>query len=297
MDIFENFERLGKKSSSIILYSLLNRIPIIVIGDDEDNIDDFLIELSNLIFFRKESVFYTDFISFEDYMVYIQNEDADYGSERVLVRCPCGVSDKFLEIFKEFKSCLIGVKLLTNGDLKSNTRKIDGKVNNYVLIRMFSDDIELKTKGFNAKSLNLDFEERIMHRVYEGTEKAITRMIRVLKENTKAANLNKEILQEIMNFKIEKTEIKRNFVRLEFQDFYNGAQRAFYILSRMSLLNSLDIPTAIGGKTLLDTIHYSIDNIERILSFIDNEWGLDFSNLIKNGKNSSIGEKIQSLWG
>jgi len=59
MSFFKFLERLKALDTSLILYSLLNRIPIIVYGEDAEEVNNFIIDLSDLIHFRKELVFYT----------------------------------------------------------------------------------------------------------------------------------------------------------------------------------------------------------------------------------------------
>jgi len=53
MSFFEFLERLKVSDISLILYSLLNRIPIIVYGDDAEDIDNLVIEISDLIHFTR----------------------------------------------------------------------------------------------------------------------------------------------------------------------------------------------------------------------------------------------------
>jgi hypothetical protein len=55
--------------------------------------------------------------------------------------------------------------------------------------------------------------------------------------------------------------------------------------------------TKIGSKTLLETIDYKDAPIDRIISFINKEWGEDFSLLIENGKKVNALDSMQSLWG
>ena len=107
MDFFKILEKVKRVDASLIFYSLLNRIPIIVLGDNTQEIDDFLIELSELIHFRKELVFYTDFISLTEYNELIQNESIDYNSQRTHIRCPCNVALKALNNFESYVSWLI----------------------------------------------------------------------------------------------------------------------------------------------------------------------------------------------
>ena len=57
MNFFKLLEKLKLQDSSLILYCLLDRIPVIVYGEEQEDINNFLIDLSNLIHFRKEIVF------------------------------------------------------------------------------------------------------------------------------------------------------------------------------------------------------------------------------------------------
>ena len=79
------------------------------LADNSDEIDDFLIELSNLIHFRREYVFYTDFISIEDYNNLIQTEDMDYNAQTVHIRCSSNVALKALNQFDKLNSWIIGL--------------------------------------------------------------------------------------------------------------------------------------------------------------------------------------------
>ena len=45
MNLFKMLDRIKKKQSSLLIYCMLDRIPIIVFGDDEVKIDNFLINV------------------------------------------------------------------------------------------------------------------------------------------------------------------------------------------------------------------------------------------------------------
>ena len=111
MSFLKFLERLKTSDTSLILYSLLNRIPIIVYGNEAEEVDNFIIELSNLIHFRKELIFYTDFISDTEYKNLIMNENIDYNSQRTHIRCPTTVALKALNQFENFNSWLIGIEI------------------------------------------------------------------------------------------------------------------------------------------------------------------------------------------
>ena len=112
-----------------------------------------------------------------------------------------------------------------------------------------------------------------------------------------SVQLDKDLVATLLDFEIEKSELKKNIFRREIQNFYSGSKRAFFILSRLHLINNIDIYTKISSKTLLETIDYEEASIERILSFIGKDWGENFSDLIEDDKKSFIGDKIVSLWG
>jgi len=291
-------DKLKKKYTSLILYCLLDRIPIIVFGDKEYKIDSFVIDLSELIHFRKEVVFYTDFISKNEYNNLIQNEDIDYNSQRTHIRCPCNVALKALNQFDNFNSWFIGIVIPKQVEnlyyIKNLIRK---KANKFLSILISSNTISIEFEGINMKLIDLTLEQNILHKISQDTEKAVARMKRVLSDKIKSNNLDKDLIKTLLDFEVEKKELKKNIFKKEIQNFYSGSKRAFFIFSRLNLLNNLEIYTKIGSKTLLETIDYNDAPIERILSFINKEWGEDYFNLIENGKKVDIGDKIQSLWG
>jgi len=298
MMFFEILDKLKRKSASLIIYCLLNRIPIIVFGDNSDEIDDFLMELSNLIHFRREYVFNTDFISIEDYNNLIQTEDMDYNAERVHIRCSSNVALKALNQFDEINSWIIGIvtpKHKENLEEIKNLIKEKSKV--FLSILLSDDTISVELEGTDSKLIDLSLEENILRKISEDTEKSIVKMKRVLSDRTKSDKLSKEIIKTLLDFETEKNELIKNIFKKEIQNFYSGSKRAFFILSRLRLLTTMEIETKIGSKTLFDTIDYDEATINRILSFINREWKEDFSDLIESGKKVDIGDKIQSLWG
>jgi len=298
VNFFEILDNLKRNNNAVILYSLLNRIPIFVFGHNTEKIDNFLIELSELIPFRKEYVFHTDFVSLDDYNNLISNEYIDFNSQRVHIRCPCSVSFKAITEFNDLSSWVIGIEIPKK---KVNflfiKELIKSKEYKKLFITISSDKIVLDMDNINLKSLDLILEQNIFKKISQDTEKSIIKMKRVLNDRIMTNLLDKDLVVTLLDFEIEKIELKKSILKKELQNFYSGSKRAFFILSRLSLLNNVEIHTKIGSKTLLETIDYEQVPIERILSFIEREWGEDFTNLIEDGKKTFIGDKIVSLWG
>jgi len=298
MRFFEILDKFKRNYSSLILYCLLDRIPIIVYGDDSDKIDNFLIDLSELIDFRKEYVFYTDFVSNIEYESLIFNENIDYNSQRAHIRCPCNVGFKALSQFNKFESWLIGIVIPNKKeDFFSIRNQISEKVEEALYIILSANKLSVNFERINPKTAYLPLEQNIFKKISQDTEKSIIKMKRVLNDKIKLNNLDKDLINTLLDFEIEKAELKRNIFKREIQNFYSGSKRAFFILSRLNLLNNIEIHAKIGSKTLLETIDYEDAPIDRIISFIFKEWGEDFSDLIEDGKKTFMGDKIVSLWG
>ncbi|MFW9900276.1 MAG: hypothetical protein ACFFDY_03195 [Candidatus Thorarchaeota archaeon] len=298
MNFFTFLDKLKRNYNSLILYCLLDRIPIIVLGEDSDKIDNFLIELSELVHFRKDYVFYTDFVSIEDYENLISNESIDYNYQRAHIRCPCNVTAKALNQFDNINSWLIGLMI---PNLKEDFNKIKthikSKAKELLFITISSDTISIEIEGINLKLIDLTLEQNIFKKISQDTEKSIAKMKRVLSDKITATELDKDLLKTLLDFEEEKNELKKNIFKREIQNFYSGSKRAFFILSRLNLLNDIGIQTQVGSKTLLETVDYEEAPIERMISFIKKEWGENYSILIEDGKKAFMGDKIVSLWG
>ncbi len=298
MNFFKILDKFKKHYSSLILYCLLDRIPIIVLGDNSDKINNFLMELSELVHFRREYVFYTDFISTDEYDDLITNENLDYNYQRANIRCPCGVATRALNTFKNIDSWLIGIVIpRENKDLLKLKELINTKTNTILYISFSSNNFSMGIDQINLKSVNLTLEENILRKISLDTEKSLIKMKRVLNDKITSNLLDKDLVETLLDFEVEKNELKKNIFRREIQNFYSGSKRAFFILSRLNLLNNIKIYTKISSKTLLKTIDYEDAPIERMISFIGKEWGENFSDLIEDGKKSFMGDKIVSLWG
>jgi len=298
MNFFKILDKFKKDYSSLILYCLLDRIPIILMGDDPEKLNNFLVELSEIVHFRRDYVFYTDFISLEEYEDLISNESIDYNYQRAHIRCPCEVAVKALNTFRNIDSWLIGIVIPKHKEELLKLKDCINKKSEKILyISFFSNNFSIDFEQIHLKSLDLTLERNIFKKISQDTEKSIIKMKRVLNDKITSNQLDKDFVKTLLDFEIEKGELKKNIFKREIQNFYSGSKRAFFILSRLNLLNSLEIYTKIGTKTLLETIDYEGVPIDRIISFIKNEWGEDFSELIEDGKKSFMGDKIVSLWG
>ena len=172
MNFFKIIDKLKRKHTSLLLYCLLDRIPIIVFGDKSDEVDNLIMELSEIIHFRKELVYYTDFISKNEYDLLMQNENIDYNSQRIQIRCIHNVALKALNQFEDFQSWIIGMVISKKiDDLNAIKRIIAKKVKSYLSISFFSNTLSIKFEGLNIKLMDLSLEQDILQKISQDTEK------------------------------------------------------------------------------------------------------------------------------
>lgn len=299
MQIIHSIDKIGEKKISLILYSLLNRIPIMIFGENEIDVDNFSAELCDLMHFRKELIYYTDFVSEIEYQNLCKNEEIDYNSQRIIIRCPSSVVLKALNNIKNFKSWVIGIEIQLKNQQKIKLIKqlMREKYFLFLSIMLINNSISVELEGDNSSDINLKLERRILRKSSQDTENSIIRMKRILSQKTNTTNIDDGTMVSLLDFSIEKEEIQKNIFKKEIQNFFSASKRAFFILNRLNLLSTLGLDATISGKILLNTIDYQIAPIERILSFIYYEWGEGFDPLLKNGKRVKIGDHLESLWG
>ncbi len=294
-----SINKIGEKNFSLILYCLLNRIPIIVVGNELSEVDDFIAELCDLMHFRKELIYYTDFISESEHQNLCANEEIDYNAQRIIIRCPSNVTLKALKTIKNLKSWVMGVKLPKDDSQRIKfLKELMSEICTFFLIIKISEGmISNELEGDNLEVFNLKMERQILKKISQDTENSIVRMKRVLLQKKLKDKIDEQTLTSLLDFSIEKEEIQKNIFKMEIQNFFSASKRAFFILNRLNLLSSLGLDSSISAKILLSTIDYQDASLERLLSFIYHEWGEDFSLLLKNGKVANIGDHLESLWG
>ncbi|TFF87812.1 MAG: hypothetical protein EU550_02540 [Promethearchaeota archaeon] len=165
------------------------------------------------------------------------------------------------------------------------------------MIQLNTDKNQVVLEGINLKDIDLTLEQNFLQKITQDTEKAIAKMMRVLNEKTKFNNIDKDLMNTLLDFETEKKELKKNIIKTEMQKFFSASKRAFFILSRLNLLSTIDINTKIGNRTLLETIDYEEAPLERIISFIHKEWNEDFKMIVENGKKINALDSMQSMWG
>ncbi len=285
---------------ALTLRALLDRIPIIVFGEIDDDINEIIDELTSLIKNRQELIFYTDFISKSELEDIIQLESVDFDSKRIIIKSPPSVTFKAVELFDNFKAWIFGYNSAIDDEekrsylLKNLTKKTD-----YFLSLKIENEQKLivNMEGKNAKILDINFEKTMIHEVMNNTEIAIEKMVRILRKKIPTTSVDSNIILNVLDFRLEENRVKRNLLEKEILDFINAAGRTFALLTRINQLNDIGIPFDISEKTLQKTIMFEECRLKRIFEFIEREWNENYAPEVKLNKSNEYADIIEGLWG
>ncbi len=285
---------------ALILRALLDRIPIIVFGENDEEINEIIDELTSLIKNRQELIFYTDFISKSELENILQLESVDFDSKRILIKSPPAVTFKAVEVFDEFKAWVFGYNTsLDDLEKKSYLFKNLTKKTDYFLSLKIEKGSKMvvNMEGKNAKILDINFEKTMIREVMSNTEIAIEKMVRILRKKIPTSSIDSNSILNLLNFRLEENRVKRNLLEKQILDFINAAGRAFALLTRINQLNEMGVPFEISEKTIQKTIMFEECRLKRIFEFIEREWNENYTPEIKLNKSSEFADIIEGLWG
>jgi hypothetical protein len=288
-------EILGKNQFALLLRIILDRIPVIIIGKDHNEIDNFLNGLIAMAPHRHEYIFWSDFIENDEYLSLIQEEDNDFSIPRNVFCAPTNASKHLFNRIERFRGWIIGFEIsngISQEGIIANFKKYEER---FLIILIEQNELKLSLFGID-NNINLDFEKKTIDKAIQKTEIALEKMKRVLKKRIKTPPSN-DVMTAIMRFDIEEEKIRSNIFIQEIQTFIQAGMRSLAILSRIDLLRELGFDVELSGSTLLQTIDFEEINPDRIIQLVQAEYGVDFSPCIKGGKIIQVGDRIDGFWG
>jgi hypothetical protein len=299
MNLTELFSNSNTEDISLILYGLLNRIPILVTGPDDNEIESIINDFSTLLIFRNIMVFYTDFTSADDYLSFIENEEQDFDIQRNTYLCYPFAIEKVIDIVNNFHSWILGCSYTEKDHTILSQIKEKLFVNSpfFIYIEIKNDYLIAQLEGKEFPQFNLTFERWILENAIKKTEISIERMRRVISKRLKIKKIGQDHYHNLMNFKVEELDLKSNIIKKEILDFFQASRRAFSILNRVRSIKELGMKSNISSKTLLNTIAYDRAPIKRILQFILEEWQTRFDEYLELKKVNNFTDTFESLWG
>lgn len=303
-----NLFKINEDDFSLILYCLLNRIPILISGSTKQNVEFFANKLADLMVFRNKLIFYTDFVSKDELKLILDEEESNYDVQRSIIICPNEGLHKAMQLFDSFNSWI----LCFNQDLDSEGKQskdhqfklpmlmkaILDKINIFLYISNSQKVINVEIKSVKQAELDLRFERMIYRKAIKFVDDSISKMSRIFSQNLrKSANFDQDLMEELLDFSFEESNLKKNFFKIQILQFYNATRRAFSLLNKLDLLNSLDLAFNLNKQTLTETISYADASTERLLEFIKHEWNTDFSSYVDKNRAKYKDDLVESLWG
>ena len=258
--------------------------------------------------FREKLLFNTDFISKDELVLIVQEEEADYDIKRSLFICPNNALQKVIQMFDNFQSWILCFNInegrtmkkseTFNSGLRYIIKMIQNKQENLLFIENINNEIKVNMFGRKFKFNDFKFERGIYNKAIKFVDNSIVKMRRIFDQHISLLNnFSSELKEELLDFNFEEINLKKNMFKIQILEFYNAARRAFSILNKISILNSLNIDIEISDKTLLDTISYTETNHSRLIEFIRVEWGENFSEQIDSEPIKYKHDLIEGLWG
>jgi hypothetical protein len=274
-------------------------VPILIIGEEEEKIENFINELISLNSFRNSLIFLSDFNTIADYNQILEYEEFDLNNERNFFLSFPSTTKIMIEKFDNYKSWIIGVAV--DKDNYQLSTKVHNKLflntDFFLQLEMVSTKLKAEIVGKVFPNLDISLEKWVYQNAINRTEIEVEKMKRVLLKKTRFTKISKEQLEMLMDFEDEEAEIKENIIKKEIQNFFNACKRSINVLNRMKILCNLNISAHLSPKTLFSTIAYKNASIERILEFILNEWNQDFFSLMNFKQISNFSDTFESLWG
>ncbi len=295
LDLLES----SKKNSALLLYCLLDRIPVIISvirNNEDDRIRDELLldSIADCFYFRQS--FKNNFIhessinNYQDYLYALEKETLDDDVQRLFVLSIVQDLDKFVEKFLNHLTSLKGwIISCKNNDLATLTRILEVKAIPYVSIEV-SKKFEINSYGFEVKQLDLKFEKICLEQIDKATiglnitKSVIKGECQKIMPSTIQATLSEQIVDTINLVRY----IKTLTIQVELSKFLSTSRR---VLAALNIINLLVLNQGreifdkkISGDRINRFMTYFEAGIPRILSFIDSNYHKNLTQYVIEGK-------------
>ncbi len=288
----------------LLLNSILGRIPIFVVGEDVELIDDMTESLTLLCPHRHKLVFWRDFTSQEELFSVWEEEKHDYEVHRTIV---CGLSSNLrlaLDRITNFsawiqsiplESRILGIKV-TEEDLQGILNKILSSSESCGVLRVNSPSV-MNFSLMRPSPSNFDLEKKIVTKIITRKRQSLERIKRLLRKSLRGVNVSEQIINAVLELDDESVKLTQDVFDEEISSYVHAARRAVMLLSRIRLARELGAPTSLTERNLYEAIGWEGGELSDLIRFIMAEWHEDFSDCVKGGTLSGLGAWVDSMWG
>ncbi|MBN2229888.1 MAG: hypothetical protein JW779_09880 [Candidatus Thorarchaeota archaeon] len=288
----------------LLLHAILERMPVLVAGEDIELVDDIAESLTTLCSHRHKLVFWRDFTSESEIMSVWEEEKHDYEVNRTVV---CGLSGNLrlaLDRITKFSgwilalplgSTVLGIEVgeKTLEDLLSHIQTTSG---NCGILRVTSPSSIAFSLASSIDS-SLDVEKRIVSKILIRKKQSLERIRRLLTKSLRGMNVSDHIINAVLKLEDEAEKLTQDVFEEEINNYVHAARRAVTLLSRIRLARELGASTTLTERNLYEAIGWESGELSDLIRFIRAEWHEDFSDCVKIGALSGLGAWVDSMWG
>ncbi|MFX0106783.1 MAG: hypothetical protein ACFE7R_00710 [Candidatus Hodarchaeota archaeon] len=288
----------------LLLNSVLNRIPILVVGEDIELVDDITESLTMLSPHRHKLVFWRDFTSEEEIMAVWEEEKHDYEVSRTSVCCLSSNLRLALERINRFTGWILAVPLGTRVLGLHVDEEMMQTVLNHVTSRSKNGGIleitspsSMKFSLVEDSNTSLEVEKKIVAKILTRKRQSLERIRRLLRKSLRGIKVSDHVVNAVLKLDDESEKLTHDVFDEEVSNYVHAARRAVTLLSRIRLARELGASTALTERNLYEAIGWEGGDLVELIRFIRAEWHEDFSDCVKSGALSGLGAWVDSMWG
>lgn len=301
--IMNLIELMGDQFPSL-LNTLLERMPVIVAGEDIELVDDIAESLTTLCPHRHKLVFWRDFTSEPEILAVWEEEKHNYEVNRTIV---CGLSGNLrlaMDRISHFAGWILAVPLgstvlgiqVTEKTLQDATSCILRNSSNCGILRVSSPS-SITFSLVKSSDNSLDVEKKIVNKILIRKKQSLERIRRLLTKSLRGLDMSEHILGAVLKLDDESEKLTQDVFEEEINNYVHAARRAVTLLSRIRLARELGASTILTERNLYEAIGWDGGDLPDLIQFIRAEWHEDFSDCVKSGALSGLGAWVDSMWG
>jgi hypothetical protein len=288
----------------LLLNAILERIPVLVAGEDIELVDDVTECLTTLSPHRHKLVFWRDFTSESEILAVWEEEKHNYEVSRTIV---CGLSGNLrlaLDRISRFAGWILAIPLgstvlgvqVTENTLNDVTSHILNTSGTCGILRVASPS-SLEFTFMNQNIGSLDVEKKTVNKILVRKKQSLERIRRLLTKSLRGTNVSEHIVNAVLKLDDESEKLTQDVFEEEINNYVHAARRAVTLLSRIRLARELGASTTLTERNLYEAIGWDGGELTDLIRFIRAEWHEDFSDCVKLGTLSGLGAWVDSMWG
>ncbi|MFX1330567.1 MAG: hypothetical protein ACFE9W_03350 [Promethearchaeota archaeon] len=288
----------------LLLNSVMNRLPILVTGQDVELVDDITESLAMLCPHHHKLVFWRDFTSETELLAVWEEEKHNYEVSRTII---CGLSSNLrlaLERITRFSGWLLAIPIGANvlgmhvneEMMQTVIHRVLQHSNNCGILRVASPS-SMNFSLIEPCSGNLEVEKKIVTKILTRKRQSLERIRRLLRKSLRGVNVSSGIINAVLKLDDESEKLTHDVFDEEISNYVHAARRAVTLLSRIRLARELGASTALTERNLYEAIGWEDGDLSDLIRFIVAEWHEDFSDCVKSGALSGLGAWVDSMWG